>query len=106
MIANLMDNAIKYTPGDVIARTQATEFAILRSGHRRRDSRKIGSGCSSALPVLGSGEGLRSRFADRAREIAELHRATVTLKSQPTGTGTLAQVIFRAAIHGTTAESS
>lgn len=111
MIMNLMDNAIKYTPlgGRVTARTQATEFAILEvedtgAGIPEEDRERV---FERFYRVLGSGEDGSGLGLPIVREIAELHRATVTLKSSPTGTGTLAQVIFpRSYTRRTTAESS
>ena len=98
MIKNLLDNAIKYTPpgGRVTARTRAAGAMVLEvedSGVGIPESdrelvferfyRVLGSG------VDGSGLGLPI-----VREIAELHRASVTLNPHPGGPGTIAQVIF------------
>lgn len=98
MVKNLMDNAIKYTPagGSVTARTRyagAPIFEVEDSGAGipeadrervfERFYRVLGSG------VDGSGLGLPI-----VREIAELHRAAVTLSPVANGPGTLAQVVF------------
>ena len=98
MIKNLIDNAIKYTPdrGRVTARTRVagaivfevedTGIGIPEADRERvfeRFYRVLGSG------VDGSGLGLPI-----VREIAELHRATVTLNPNPSGQGSLAQVLF------------
>ncbi|MER2552073.1 MAG: sensor histidine kinase N-terminal domain-containing protein [Thauera sp.] len=98
MLKNLVDNAIKYTPdgGSVTARTrfagspvfevEDTGFGIPEADRERvfeRFYRVLGSG------VDGSGLGLPI-----VREIAELHRATVTLDANPAGKGTLARVVF------------
>jgi two-component system sensor histidine kinase TctE len=99
MIKNLIDNAIKYTPenGRVTARTRvagAIVFEVEDTGAGipeaerervfERFYRVLGSG------VDGSGLGLPI-----VREIAELHRATVTLNPNPSGQGTTARVLFR-----------
>jgi len=98
MIKNLVDNAIKYTPsgGHATARTRVAGAIVLevedsgvgipeadRELVFERFYRVLGSG------VDGSGLGLPI-----VREIAELHRATVTLTPNPGGPGTLAQVVF------------
>ena len=98
MVKNLVDNAVKYTPrgGSVTARTRFAGSPILevedtgpgipdadRERVFERFYRVLGSG------VDGSGLGLPI-----VREIAELHRATVTLDANPGGQGTLARVVF------------
>ena len=98
LVKNLVDNAVKYTPsgGSVTARTRFAGSPILEvedtgpgipEGDRERVFerffRVLGSG------VDGSGLGLPI-----VREIAELHRAAVTLDSAPGGKGTLARVVF------------
>ncbi len=98
MVKNLIDNAIKYTPGGgrVTARTRRAGVPILevedsgigipeadRERVFERFYRVLGSG------VDGSGLGLPI-----VREIAELHRASVELTANPSGQGTLAKVVF------------
>ena len=102
MFKNLLDNAIKYTPkgGCVTARILYTEspiFEVEDTGIGIPESeqehiferfyRVLGSG------VDGSGLGLAI-----VREIAELHRATITLHPNPGGPGTLARVTFPASL--------
>ena len=98
MIMNLVDNAIKYTPegGSVTARTQATEFAILEIedtgiGIPEEDSERV---FERFYRVLGSSEDGSGLGLPIVREIAELHRASVTLKPSPTGQGSIAQIVF------------
>lgn len=98
MFSNLIDNAIKYTPasGKVTVRTRAETFAIVEiedSGIGIPESerelvferfyRVLGS------QVDGSGLGLPI-----VREIAEQHRASVVLRDNPNGQGTMAVVTF------------
>ncbi|MCB1890516.1 MAG: sensor histidine kinase N-terminal domain-containing protein [Rhodocyclaceae bacterium] len=98
LVKNLIDNAIKYTPveGLVTVRTTATEFAILEvedsgigipEGDRERVFERF-------YRVLGSGEDGSGLGLPIVREIAELHRARVTLNPNPAGRGTLAQAVF------------
>ncbi len=98
LVKNLIDNAIKYTPpeGLVTVRTTATEFAILEvedsgigipEGDRERVFERF-------YRVLGSGEDGSGLGLPIVREIAELHRARVSLNPNPAGRGTLAQTVF------------
>lgn len=98
MFSNLIDNAIKYTPagGKITVRTRAGEFAIVEIEDNgpgipeserdlvfERFYRILGSGAD------GSGLGLPI-----VREIADLHRANVVLRTPLGGPGTLAVVTF------------
>jgi two-component system sensor histidine kinase TctE len=98
MVKNLIDNAIKYTPrgGHVTARTRfagAPVFEVEDSGvgipeaERERVFERF-------YRVLGSGEDGSGLGLPIVREIADLHRATVTLDPNPAGGGTLARVVF------------
>ncbi|MCX7171054.1 MAG: sensor histidine kinase N-terminal domain-containing protein, partial [Proteobacteria bacterium] len=98
MISNLVDNAIKYTPlgGRVTVRTRAEAFAII-------EVEDNGIGISETerelvferfYRILGSeadGSGLGLAIV---REIADLHRASIQLRPNPHGQGTLAQAMF------------
>ena len=98
LIGNLIDNAIKYTPqgGKVTARAQAAEFALVEI---EDDGIGIGEDDREAVferfyRVLGSeavGSGLGLAIV---REIAGLHGASVQIKPNPAGHGTLVQVTF------------
>ncbi len=98
LVRNLVNNAIEYTPrgGHVTVRTRFAGSPVLEiedSGPGipeadrelvfERFYRVLGSG------VDGSGLGLPI-----VREIAELHRASVTLDANPAGQGTLARIVF------------
>ncbi|QID17122.1 sensor histidine kinase [Nitrogeniibacter mangrovi] len=98
MIANLVDNAIKYTPegGSVTIRTQATDFAILEVedtgiGIPEEDRERVFERFYRVLGSDADGSGLGLPIV---REIAEMHRASVTLKPNPAGKGSIAQVVF------------
>ncbi|MCB1896848.1 MAG: sensor histidine kinase N-terminal domain-containing protein [Zoogloeaceae bacterium] len=98
LIKNLVDNAIKYTPvaGQVTVRTQATDFAILEVedsgiGIPEADRERV---FERFYRVLGSGEDGSGLGLPIVREIAELHRARATLNPNPSGRGTIAQVVF------------
>lgn len=96
---NLIDNAIKYTPrgGHVTVRTFPAEDAIslevedtgagIPEGDRERVFERF-------YRVLGSGEDGSGLGLPIVKEIAELHRASVSLSPNPSGVGTLARVIF------------
>lgn len=98
LINNLIDNAIKYASpgGKVTARARAGEFAVIEV---EDDGVGIGEDDREAVferfyRVLGSeavGSGLGLAIV---REIAGLHGASVQLKPNPAGRGTLAQVTF------------
>ncbi|MCB1908291.1 MAG: sensor histidine kinase N-terminal domain-containing protein [Rhodocyclaceae bacterium] len=98
LVKNLVDNAIKYTPagGQVTVRTQATDFAILEVedsgiGIPEADRERV---FERFYRVLGSGEDGSGLGLPIVREIAELHRARATLNPNPSGRGTIAQVVF------------
>lgn len=98
MVKNLIDNAIKYTPrgGHVTARTRfagAPVFEVEDSGVGipEADRERV---FERFYRVLGSGEDGSGLGLPIVREIAELHRATVTLDPNPAGAGTLARVVF------------
>jgi two-component system sensor histidine kinase TctE len=99
-LANLIDNALRYTPafGVVTVRSRMQgQFAILEvedngpgipADERSRIFERFyripgssGEGCGLGLAIV--------------REIADLHRASVLLKPNPNGPGTLAQVLFQ-----------
>ena len=98
LASNLIDNAIKYTPegGRVTVRTRAEAYAILEV-----EDSGIGIGAEERervferfYRILGSeahGSGLGLAIV---REIAELHRASIELRPNGHGQGTLAQVVF------------
>lgn len=98
MVKNLVDNAINYTPsgGRVTVRTRWAGAPVL-------EVEDTGPGISEAdreqvferfYRVLGSGADGSGLGLPIVREIAELHRAVVTLDANPAGAGTLARVIF------------
>ena len=98
MIKNLVDNAIKYTPagGSVTARTRYAGAPILEVedtgvGIPEADRERV---FERFYRVLGSGEDGSGLGLPIVREIAELHRATVTLNPNPAGRGTMVQVVF------------
>ncbi len=98
MAKNLIDNAIKYTPrsGSVTARTRVAGAIILEVedtgvGIPESDRELV---FERFYRVLGSGEDGSGLGLPIVREIAELHRATVSLNPNPAGQGTIAQVLF------------
>jgi len=98
MIKNLVDNAIKYTPpgGRVTARTRHAGAPIFEVedtgvGIPEADRERV---FERFYRVLGSGEDGSGLGLPIVREIAELHRATVTLNANPAGAGTMVQVVF------------
>lgn len=98
MIKNLMDNAIKYTPrgGSVTARTRHAGAPIFEvedtgEGIPEADRERV---FERFYRVLGSGADGSGLGLPIVREIAELHRATVSLFPNPAGRGTVAQVVF------------
>ncbi|MBL8443543.1 MAG: sensor histidine kinase N-terminal domain-containing protein [Zoogloeaceae bacterium] len=95
---NLIDNAIKYTPrgGSVTARTRVAGAIILEVedtgvGVPEADRERV---FERFYRVLGSGEDGSGLGLPIVREIADLHRATVSLNPNPAGQGTIAQVLF------------
>ncbi len=98
MIKNLIDNAIKYTPhgGRVTARTRYAGAPVLEiedsgPGIPEADRERV---FERFYRVLGSGVDGSGLGLPIVREIAELHRATVTLNPYPSGEGTIARVVF------------
>lgn len=98
MLKNLVDNAIKYTPrgGSVTARTRFAGSPVFEvedtgPGIPEADRERV---FERFYRVLGSGVDGSGLGLPIVREIAELHRATVTLDANPAGKGTLARVVF------------
>lgn len=96
--ANLIDNAVKYTPqgGRVTVRTRATEFAILEveddgPGIAENECELVFERFYRVLGNEAPGSGLGLAIV---REIADLHLGSVQLKPSPSGRGTLAQAVF------------
>ena len=98
LTANLIDNAVKYTPqgGRVTVRTRATEFAVLEieddgPGIPDNESELVFERFYRVLGNEAQGSGLGLAIV---REIADLHLGSIQLKPSPSGFGTLAQVVF------------
>ncbi len=98
LIANLLDNAIKYTPpgGKVTARTRASEFALLEveddgPGISESDRDLVFERFYRVLGSEATGSGLGLAIV---REIADLHGASVQVKANSAGRGALMQVVF------------
>jgi two-component system sensor histidine kinase TctE len=98
LVKNLVDNAIKYTPagGRVTARTRYAGAPILEVedsgvGIPEADRERV---FERFYRVLGSGADGSGLGLPIVREIADLHRAAVTLNRNPAGQGTIAQVVF------------
>jgi two-component system sensor histidine kinase TctE len=97
MLNNLIDNAIKYTPcgGRVTVRIRAGEFAVVEV-----EDTGVGIGSDERelvferfYRVLGSSEAGSGLGLPIVREIAALHRASVQLRPNPGGRGTVAQIV-------------
>ncbi|MBE7420920.1 MAG: sensor histidine kinase N-terminal domain-containing protein [Zoogloeaceae bacterium] len=98
LIANLIDNAVKYTPegGRVTVRTRATEFAVFEveddgPGIAETDRELVFERFYRVLGNEAPGSGLGLAIV---REIAELHLGSVQLKPNPSGRGMLALAVF------------
>ena len=98
LIGNLIDNAIKYTPrgGKVTARARATEFAVLEVeddgiGISESDRELVFERFYRVLGTEAMGSGLGLAIV---REIADLHGASVQIKTNSVGGGTLMQIVF------------
>ncbi|MBZ0131776.1 MAG: sensor histidine kinase N-terminal domain-containing protein [Rhodocyclaceae bacterium] len=98
LTANLIDNAVKYTPqgGRVTVRTRVTEFAVLEieddgPGIPDNESELVFERFYRVLGNEAQGSGLGLAIV---REIADLHLGSIQLKPSPSGLGTLAQVVF------------
>ncbi|WP_068803811.1 sensor histidine kinase [Thauera phenolivorans] len=98
MVKNLIDNAIKYTPrgGHVTARTRLAGSPVVEVedsgvGIPEPDRERV---FERFYRVLGSGEDGSGLGLPIVLEIAELHRASVTLDPNPAGAGTIARVVF------------
>jgi two-component system sensor histidine kinase TctE len=98
LMSNLIDNAIKYTVpgGRVTVRTCAQSFAIFEvedngCGIPEDESELVFERFYRVLGSDADGSGLGLSIV---RKIAELHRASVRLRPNPSGKGTLAQAIF------------
>jgi len=98
LASNLIDNAIKYTPegGRVTVRTRAGAFAILEVedsgiGIGEEERERVFERFYRVLGSEADGSGLGLPIV---REIAELHRASIQLRPNDRGQGTLAQAVF------------
>jgi two-component system sensor histidine kinase TctE len=98
MIDNLVDNAIKYTlpGGHVTVRTRADRLAVIEVeddgiGIPEKERGSIFERFYRALDTDAEGSGLGLAIV---REIAELHRISITVLDNPEGRGTLIRLTF------------
>jgi two-component system sensor histidine kinase TctE len=98
LLSNLVDNAVKYTSplGRVTVRIRSTEFVVLEVedngiGIAPEDHDRVFERFFRVLGTDADGSGLGLPIV---AEIAELHRARITLESGADGRGSLFRIVF------------